>query len=149
MFYLYTPSDAEPVYPFTLTDLRRKHPNVSFPSDIDSETAALFNCHPVISTDMPELSGKKAVRIMPENINGVWHERWALEDYSAEELLSQWSNVRAERNAKLLASDWTQLADAPLTEEQKAEWAILRQKWRDITNQDDPFSIVWPDAVIG
>ena len=58
---------------------------------------------------------------------------------------SQWASVRATRNAKLAASDWTQLADAPLTSAEKAEWATRRQAWRDITNQADPFNLVWPD----
>lgn len=60
-------------------------------------------------------------------------------DYNA-----QWALVRAERNAKLAASDWTQLPDAPLTTEQKAQWATYRQELRDVTTQSDPFNIVWP-----
>lgn len=57
-------------------------------------------------------------------------------DYDA-----QWALVRAERNAKLAASDWTQLNDAPVDH---SAWAIYRQELRDITNQPDPFSIQWP-----
>jgi hypothetical protein len=48
----------------------------------------------------------------------------------------------AERNAKLFASDWTQVADAPVDAE---AWAVYRQELRDITEQPDPFNIVWPD----
>ena len=59
---------------------------------------------------------------------------------------AQWAIVRAERNAKLAASDWTQLPDAPLTAEQKAQWATYRQELRDVTAQPDPFNIVWPVA---
>lgn len=58
-------------------------------------------------------------------------------DYDA-----QWAIVRAERNSKLAASDWTQLADAPVD---AAEWAVYRQALRDITTQPDPFAIVWPE----
>lgn len=54
---------------------------------------------------------------------------------------ARWSVVRAERNARLAASDWTQLPDAPVD---AAAWAIYRQALRDITSQDDPFNIVWP-----
>lgn len=57
-------------------------------------------------------------------------------DYDA-----QWALVRAERNAKLAASDWTQLNDAPVDH---SAWAIYRQELRDITNQPDPFNIQWP-----
>ena len=50
--------------------------------------------------------------------------------------------VRAERNAKLAASDWTQLEDAPVD---KAAWAAYRQALRDIPTQEGfPHEIVWP-----
>jgi hypothetical protein len=50
--------------------------------------------------------------------------------------------LRAERNALLAASDWTQVDDAPAD---KAAWATYRQSLRDITAQDGfPESITWP-----
>ena len=57
---------------------------------------------------------------------------------------TQWVSVRGERDRKLLACDWTQLDDVPLTSEKKAEWETYRQALRDITNQPDPFNITWP-----
>jgi hypothetical protein len=54
---------------------------------------------------------------------------------------ARWEAVRIERNARLAASDWTQLPDAPVD---AAAWAEYRQELRDITSQDDPFNIVWP-----
>ena len=49
------------------------------------------------------------------------------------------------RNSLLLESDWTQLADVPLTSEQKNNWAIYRQELRDITSQSGfPDDIIWP-----
>ena len=39
--------------------------------------------------------------------------------------------VRRTRNAKLAASDWTQLADVALSTELKAAWASYRQELRD------------------
>ena len=59
-------------------------------------------------------------------------------DYDA-----QWAIVRADRNAKLAACDWTQLPDAPVDQ---AAWATYRQELRDITTQSDPFNIVWPEV---
>jgi len=40
--------------------------------------------------------------------------------------------IREQRNARLIRSDWTQIPDAPLTEEQKAEALIYRQALRDM-----------------
>lgn len=55
---------------------------------------------------------------------------------------TQWALVRDERNQKLQASDWTQMPDVTIPN--KTEWATYRQELRDVTNQPDPFSIVWP-----
>tara|TARA_R100000231_G_C5286416_1_gene153229 strand:- start:282 stop:485 length:204 start_codon:yes stop_codon:yes gene_type:complete len=46
-------------------------------------------------------------------------------------------SLRKKRLIKLEASDWTQAADSPLSEEKKAEWRVYRQKLRDIP-QDFP-----------
>ena len=54
--------------------------------------------------------------------------------------------VRMQRNGLLAASDWTQLADSPLTDEKKAEWATYRQALRDYPAQSDKVSTLpaWP-----
>lgn len=56
---------------------------------------------------------------------------------------AQWAAIRAKRNDLLAASDWTQLPDAPVN---RAAWAVYRQELRDITEQANPFNIVWPQA---
>lgn len=61
------------------------------------------------------------------------------------------SSIISMRNQKLVASDWTQLFDVPLTNEKKQEWATYRQTLRDFvaTLSDDQIlaieSIGWPD----
>lgn len=57
--------------------------------------------------------------------------------------------LRAERNARLSACDWTQVVDSALTDEKKAEWVTYRQSLRDITKevkegQDSLDGIPWP-----
>jgi hypothetical protein len=53
--------------------------------------------------------------------------------------------VRSMRKGLLFDSDWTQLADAPLSAEEKSSWEVYRQSLRDITNQVGfPLDIVWP-----
>jgi hypothetical protein len=56
----------------------------------------------------------------------------------------------ASRNLQLATSDWTQLLDAPLTDEKKAEWAKYRQELRDLpstkTNKISPHGKDWPVA---
>ena len=54
------------------------------------------------------------------------------------------AEVRAERSAKLAATDWTQITDATAD---KTAWATYRTALRDIPAQAGfPWTITWPDA---
>jgi DNA replication initiation complex subunit (GINS family) len=58
---------------------------------------------------------------------------------------TDFSRIRAERTAKLAATDWTQLPDAPLTEEEKQAWADYRQALRDLSESFTTVDqVVWP-----
>ncbi|MBN2740057.1 MAG: phage tail assembly chaperone [Rhodobacteraceae bacterium] len=50
--------------------------------------------------------------------------------------------LRAKRDAALAASDWTQIPDSPLTDVEKAAWAIYRQALRDLPED----GAAWPTA---
>jgi hypothetical protein len=50
------------------------------------------------------------------------------------------TNARLERDALLRESDWTQVLDAPLTDDQKTQYRTYRQALRDITLHQK-----WPD----
>ena len=81
-------------------------------------------------------------------IDGVWTQNYIVTDLDGGETAAkadaQWMIVRAERDAKLATSDWTQVADAPVDD---LVWAAYRQALRDVPNtQTDPFNIVWPTA---
>jgi len=53
--------------------------------------------------------------------------------------------VRAERNAKLAATDWTQNADAP--QAIKDSYITYRQALRDLPAQSGfPNQVVWPES---
>ncbi len=58
----------------------------------------------------------------------------------------KWAEIRARRNKLLSDSDWTQLMDSPFQGARVYQEEVLqyRQGLRDITNQTDPFNIVWP-----
>jgi len=60
--------------------------------------------------------------------------------------------IRQKRNDLLIASDWTQVNDSPLSDTKKAEWATYRQELRDLpsshqstTNFDDVVFPTQPD----
>ena len=54
--------------------------------------------------------------------------------------------VRSMRDNLLRDSDWTQVADGPMTAEKVAEWATYRQELRDYPAQSDKVSTLpeWP-----
>lgn len=52
--------------------------------------------------------------------------------------------LREQRNEKLLKCDWTQLPNAPLTEEKKVEWENYRNQLRDFPQTVDFSNIIWP-----
>lgn len=55
----------------------------------------------------------------------------------------KWDAVRSERDRRLAACDWTQVADAPVD---PVAWAAYRQELRDIPQDfNDPDLVVWPE----
>jgi hypothetical protein len=55
--------------------------------------------------------------------------------------------VRAERDRRLSATDWTQLADNPLKDDPSI--TAYRQALRDVPQQEGfPLSVVWPVRVV-
>jgi hypothetical protein len=58
---------------------------------------------------------------------------------------ASWAALRAERNRRLAATDWTQLADTHLSQEKKDAWAAYRQELRDLPDEtQDPTAPEWP-----
>lgn len=51
------------------------------------------------------------------------------------------ANMRHRRDALLAASDWTQMPDSPLSDEQRAAWATYRQALRDFPSTWVPSEI--------
>ena len=59
--------------------------------------------------------------------------------------LMNWAATRSRRDNLILETDFTQIADSPLTPEKKAEFTAYRQALRDIPQiYDNPDDIVWP-----
>jgi hypothetical protein len=51
---------------------------------------------------------------------------------AAEAARDYWAEMRGIRDSLLMQSDWTQLPDVSLTEEQKTAWSVYRQQLRDL-----------------
>lgn len=97
--------------------------------------------------------------VVPENLkvvedqgvelcdDGVVRAKLVTEELTREEKLDLW--VRRQRDYLLATTDWTQMADSPLTSAKKAEWAAYRQALRDITDTigtlNSPSDVVMPE----
>lgn len=63
-----------------------------------------------------------------------------------------WSDMRAQRNALLSSTDWTQAADvqagtAVLSAQEKTDYATYRQALRDLPgNTANPEAVTWPEV---
>jgi hypothetical protein len=57
-------------------------------------------------------------------------------------------NIRKVRNNLLAQSDWTQLSDVALTEDQKSDWKKYRQELRDLPENCDPKNPIYPSIPI-
>ena len=59
------------------------------------------------------------------------------------ELFTDWERFRLMRNNKLVACDWTQMADSPLSDSEKASWVTYRQQLRDLPSViTDPVPLI-------
>lgn len=59
---------------------------------------------------------------------------------------AKWKVIREKRDPLMRETDWTQMPDAQLTDEKKAEFTVYRQTLRDIPQTySDPDAVVWPE----
>lgn len=129
-----------------VSDYREMFPNTSFPnSGPDAEFLQENSCLPVcVFKTYNSLTEKLAA--VPPYIEDGQVFTIAVEPLTPEEIeqntQSQWAKVRSQRDSLLSSCDWTQLPDVNIPD--KADWAAYRQSLRDITDQTDPYNIVWP-----
>ena len=122
-------------------DLRDLYPNTSGPLD------GLYD----VVFEGPQAQATRyqhAYRDGVEQIEGKWYTKYSVVEMSNESKAAvdaaHTQAMRDNRNQALSASDWTQLADAPVD---KVAWATYRQSLRDITLQTGfPWTIDWPVA---
>lgn len=149
----------------TEQQFRELYANTTFPAQITESILNDFGADVVF--EGPQISGGEfwqfPMRQGVEQINGKWYTKYVLgpvfkeyadqdgvvhtvqeqqDKYVAEKTSEKASDIRQQRDQLLIASDWTQVADAPVDQ---AAWATYRQALRDITAQPGfPHNIEWP-----
>lgn len=85
----------------------------------------------------------KAIRITSEGVYVKEVPELTEEEAAAQEearLIDASRDQRSYRDFLLADSDWTQVADSALTDEQKAAWATYRTSLRNLPDHEN-----WPD----
>ena len=146
MLYIKVQNNEIVKYPYSINELRRDNPNVSFPKVIPIETLNDFGVFIVSEIEIEDDYTEVISETNPTLVDGVWTQNFIIVDASEEEIDERiqlkWEEIRTQRNTLLTESDWTQLGDSPFNSSQ--EWKDYRQSLRDITNQENPFQITWP-----
>ena len=128
---------------YTISQLRRDNPNVSFPKNIPDDILQKYDVFPFTEEPMPDTApGTRAVKdaLPTQDDIGNWVMRWSIVDIPLEEKAV---TIRRKRDKLLAQSDWTQVADAPVDQ---TAWATYRQTLRDIPQQVEfPNNVNWPN----
>lgn len=137
-------------YPYSIGQLRRDNPNVSFPKAIPEDTLVDYGVFPA-SVD-PAPSHNTATQSVVENSlpdlrDGAWVIGWSVVDLSGEALTKRLKEVeveaRALRDSLLAATDWTANSDVTMSDEMRT----YRQALRDVPAQAGfPDNVTWPTA---
>jgi hypothetical protein len=136
----------EITYPYSLQKLREDNPHTCFPSEMTESLMGEWDIHEVRQTPKPNDYTKNILEGTPILVEGVYYQNWEQTNATESEINSRinlkWEEIRLQRNELLMECDWTQLSD--ISAEIKSAWTEYRQTLRNITNQENPFNIVWP-----
>jgi hypothetical protein len=127
-------------FPYSMGALHVEYPDTSFPAAPTAETLAAFGVYKIVEATAPTVDSKTHRQSRSiQQVDGVWTQVWTIQQL-AQDTAS--ANVRGYRDELLAASDWTQVADAPVD---KTAWATYRQALRDASAQEGfPYTVEWP-----
>jgi hypothetical protein len=135
---------------YTIGQLRRDNPQVSFPKNIPDATLAEYDVYPLTATDRPQVDYTKNVTEDTQIlVEGVWTQVWSITEATADEIaertLRQEAKVRMTRTQMLDDTDWIIIKAAESGTPVPTEWQTYRQALRDVTTQPGfPHEVVWP-----
>jgi hypothetical protein len=152
MLYVKAIDNQIVAYPYSQTDLVRDNPSTSFPAGgISTADLAEWNVFPVHFADQPVVDplAQRVVEIVPSFDGQSWIQQWAVEALSQDEIDAmtnqQAASVRADRNARLAATDWRVIKALEEGNGLDFDLASYRQALRDVPSQPGfPWNVVWP-----
>jgi len=143
MAYVKITNGSVDTFPYTIGQLRRDNPNVSFPRQVSDEILASYGVYSVTVEAAPSINNrtqKTEQEATPTLVNGSWTIGWTTTDKTAEEVQQYDDTVAAgnrnKRDRRIAETDWWASSDLTMTAEQTA----YRQALRDITTHAN-----WPN----
>jgi hypothetical protein len=140
-------------FPLTYSNFRMLYPQTSFPELPDNSFLVDFGYAVFKHTKQPPIPQFETIADGPivwSTDLDAYTNTYILTPYTPEQMelarRIQFGALTVERDTRLLQSDYTQLADVPLTPEKVTEWRTYRQALRDYINTvTDPFNPpAWP-----
>ena len=152
----------------TVSQFKASYPNTSFPKQITTDILDSYGYDAVLNGAAATVTAPYGVstRDGVEQIDGKWFTKFiagpvftdTTDDegnvttaadneaaYRARIDAEAGVSVRAERDKKLTETDWTQVADSPLSSDKKTEWAAYRTSLRDLPSASGfPHTMTWP-----
>jgi hypothetical protein len=148
-------------------EVRRLHWNTSFPAVWDASVCEFIGIDPVLQAPEPSNTDPlKTIRLngVVQDSLGNWVQNWEVVDlftdttvegvtttkaqheeaFMARRNTERWTQVRSQRDSLLKDTDWLSIRAADTATSMPTEWSTYRQALRDVTEQSDPFNIVWP-----
>jgi hypothetical protein len=91
MTYILAPNQIAEIYPYSIGNLRRDNPNVSFPRNPSEELLASYDVFPVVTQAPPEHDPvtQNLNQATPTLVDGQWLQTWEVTDASAEEIFER------------------------------------------------------------
>ena len=149
--YILAPNGTAETYPYSIGQLRKDHPQTSFPKTPSDVLLASYDVYPVTRTEPPQYDNveQNLTELTPTLVDGAWVQVWQVSAASPEEVAQRTADlaasVRAQRDQLLQETDWIVIKAVERGESTPPEWDIYRQALRDITSQSGfPRNVVWP-----
>ncbi len=141
--YVKITSGKVDTYPYSIGQLRRDNPNVSFPKQIPTEMLEAHNVFEVTTLDTPDINNrtqKVEQEDAPTLVSGVWTVAWQASNKTTEEVAEYDAEMavsnRIKRHGLLGDTDYLALSDNTLTSEMQS----YRQSLRDLPSHSN-----WPN----
>lgn len=138
--------------PYSLRDLRRDNPNVSFSSNPPETLLNSYGVYSVKRLDKPDFNSETHVATMNSQaslVNDEWVYDWTVREKTPEEQAQDIANLeqslRSKRDLLLASTDWIVTASYERNEPVPEAWATYRQALRDVPQQAGfPTDVLWP-----